>query len=207
MKKKLYIILLSLCLTFSFTACSSKEAPAEAPKTENKEKEEPKMETPAEKPAETPAPEETQKEDNPIDLISTGMTYEEVVKAFGVEGSKMSETSVSGSTVTVWSWNYSDGSGYITVTTQDGIVTAKNDVRVNTTKSNITLDIYNQITPGMTYDEVKTLIGSDGSLVTDTNLGGVQSTMYMWKSADGTGMASIMFQDGAVVSSSQSGLK
>lgn len=211
MKKKLYIVLLSLCLVFSATACGSKEEPVEPAKAESQETEESKTDTPTETPTtaptETPAPEETQKVDNPIDLISTGMTYEEVVKAFGVEGGKMSETTVSGSTVTVWSWNYTDGSGYITVTTQDGIVTAKNDVRVNTTTSNITLDIFNQITVGMTYEEVKALIGSDGTLMTDTDIGGVQSTMYMWKAADGIGSASIMFQNDAVVSGSQTGLK
>lgn len=211
MKKKIYIVLLSLCLVFSSTACGSKEEPVEPAKTEGQETEESKTETPTtaptETPTDTPAPEETQKVDNPIDLINTGMTYEEVVKAFGVEGGKMSETTVSGSTVTVWSWDYTDGSGYITVTTQDGIVTAKNDVRVNTTTSNITLDIFNQITVGMTYEEVKALIGSDGTLMTDTNIGGIQSTMYMWKAADGIGNASIMFQNNAVVSGSQTGLK
>ncbi|WP_346906076.1 DUF3862 domain-containing protein [Faecalicatena orotica] len=207
MKKKLCIVMLSLCLASSFTACGSKEEPAKPAETESPKTEESEMETPAETPVEKPAEDEIQNVDNPIDLISTGMTYEEVVKAFGVEGGKMSETTVSGSTVTQWFWNYADGSGYIAVTTQDGIVTAKNDVRINTTTSNITLDIFNQITTGMTYEEVKNLIGSDGTLTTDTNIGGVQSTMYMWKAADGIGIASIMFQNDAVVSASQTGLK
>lgn len=202
MKKKIYVMLLTLCLGISATACGSSETPKET------KKEEAVQQTPETTEAPTEAPtEEVTKIDNPIDLISTGMTYEEVVAAFGVEGGKMSETTVSGSTVTVWSWNYTDGSGYITVTTQDGIVTAKNDVRVNTATSNITLEIFNQIQVGMTYEEVKELIGSDGTLMTDTNIGGIQSTMYMWKAADGIGNASIMFQNGAVVSGSQTGLK
>lgn len=202
MKKKIYAMLLTLCLATSATACGSNKAPEETKKEETVQQAPEATETPTEAPTE-----EVTKVDNPIDLISTGMTYEEVVAAFGVEGGKMSETTVSGSTVTVWSWNYTDGSGYITVTTQDGIVTAKNDVRVNTATSNITLEIFNQIQVGMTYEEVKELIGSDGTLMTDTNLGGVQSTMYMWKAADGIGTASIMFQNDAVVSGSQTGLQ
>lgn len=206
MKKKIYAMLLTLCLATSATACGSSKVPEETAKEDTVQQTPEATEAPTETPTEAPT-EEVTKADNPIDLISTGMTYEEVVAAFGVEGGKMSETTVSGSTVTVWSWDYTDGSGYITVTTQDGIVTAKNDVRVNTTTSNITLEIFNQIQVGMTYEEVKGLIGSDGTLMTDTNLGGVQSTMYMWKAADGIGTASIMFQNDAVVSGSQTGLQ
>lgn len=213
MKKKIYAMLLTICLATSAMACGSSKAPEETTKEETVQQTPEATEAteaPTEAPTETPTEaqtEEVTKADNPIDLISTGMTYEEVVKAFGVEGGKMSETTVSGSTITVWSWDYTDGSGYITVTTQDGIVTAKNDVRVNTTTSDITLELFNQIQVGMTYEEVKELIGSDGILMTDTNIGGIQSTMYMWKAADGIGSASIMFQNGAVVSGSQTGLK
>lgn len=145
-------------------------------------------------------PEESQESVKPIDLIQVGMTYEDVVKALGVEGGKISE-------IAVYSWTYNDGSGYLTVTTQNGVVTAKNEVKTVTETCDITLDIFNSIKMGMTYDEVRDAIGADGTLITDTDLGGVSSKMYMWKAADGIGNATIMFQNDAVVSGSQTGLK
>lgn len=202
MKKKLMIIVLSAMLAISATACGSSAGEKKETKPDTTEAKEETKE-----PETTPPAEEPTKTDNPIELISTGMSYKDVVKAFGVDGGLMSQNTVSGSNVSVWKWDYTDGSGYITVTTQDGIVTAKNDVRLNAATSNITLEIFNSITAGMSYEEVKNLIGSEGTLLSDTDLGGIKSTMYMWKSADGLGNASIMFQNDAVVSGSQTGLK
>lgn len=141
-----------------------------------------------------------QENTKPIDLIQIGMTYDEVVKALGVEGGKISE-------IAVYSWTYNDGSGYLTVTTQNGVVTAKNDVKTVTETCDITLKIFNSIKMGMTYEEVRDTIGAEGTLITDTDLGGVSSKMYMWKATDGIGTATIMFQNDAVVSGSQTGLK
>lgn len=142
----------------------------------------------------------TQENVKPIDLVQMGMTYDQIVETFGVEGKKVSET-------IVYSWEYKDGSGYLTITTQNGIVTAKNDIRTVQETCDITLEKYSSIKTGMTYAEVKDIIGSDGTLMSDTDLGGIKSTMYMWRSSDGIGTATIMFQNDAVVSGSQVGLK
>lgn len=143
---------------------------------------------------------ESQEEVKPIDAVQLGMTYDEVVKALGLEGVKTSET-------VVYTWAYTDGSGYFTITTQNGIVTAKNDVKTSNETCKIDLEIYGQLKTGMTYDEVKEIIGSDGTLMTETDIGGVKSSMYMWRAEDGIGTASIMFQNDIVVSGSQTGLK
>lgn len=148
---------------------------------------------------ETAAP-ESQEAVKPIDAVQLGMTYDEVVKALGLEGVKTSET-------IVYTWAYTDGSGYFTVTTQNGVVTSKNDVKTSTDTCKINLEIYGQLKTGMTYDEVKEIIGSEGTLMTETNVGGVKSSMYMWRAEDGIGTASIMFQNDVVVSGSQTGLK
>lgn len=75
----------------------------------------------------------------------------------------------------------------------------------------ISLEEFNAIQTGMTYQEVFDIVGSRGSLLSETDLGlGDQyySAMYMW---EGEGMvganANVLFQGGVVVSKSQFGLE
>lgn len=75
----------------------------------------------------------------------------------------------------------------------------------------ISLEEFNAIQTGMTYQEVFDIVGSRGELLSETDLGlGDQyySAMYMW---EGEGMvganANVLFQGGVVVSKSQIGLE
>lgn len=75
----------------------------------------------------------------------------------------------------------------------------------------ISLDEFNAIQTGMTYQEVFDIVGSRGELLSETDLGlGDQyySAMYMWEGEGSTGAnANVMFQGGKVVSKSQFGLE
>lgn len=73
----------------------------------------------------------------------------------------------------------------------------------------MTLDIYNQITTGMTYGEVVNLVGAPGDLLSEVSTDGVERTaMYSW---DGQGMsganANITIQGERVISKAQFGLE
>jgi hypothetical protein len=70
----------------------------------------------------------------------------------------------------------------------------------------MTLAAFNQIAPGMTYDQVASLAGIPGTLQAESNAAGIDIKIYTWPGVDSGANASITFQDGGEVSKAQSGL-
>ncbi|WP_257144213.1 DUF3862 domain-containing protein [Bacillus cereus] len=69
---------------------------------------------------------------------------------------------------------------------------------------------FNQIKNGMSYEEVKSIIGNDGKVISEIAQTGNQfyTIMYSWKSEKGLGAnARFMFQEGKLQNKSQFGLK
>lgn len=60
--------------------------------------------------------------------------------------------------------------------------------------SGITADKFNQITMGMSYDQVKEIIGEDGKNISEAESGGSVATMYQWDEADGLGNVLIFWK-------------
>ena len=71
----------------------------------------------------------------------------------------------------------------------------------------ITLEQYNKIKEGMTYQQVVDIVGSEGSLTVNSSAGGISIEMYTWVSDNSYGLAEIGFQDGKVISMTQFGLE
>lgn len=70
----------------------------------------------------------------------------------------------------------------------------------------ITLDEFNQLKPGMTYQQVSQVFGSPGTLQSQTAIDGLgTSETYIWQNAPFVS-AIVMFQDAKLVSKSQLGL-
>lgn len=138
--------------------------------------------------------------------IENGMTYDEVVSIIGSEGSEQSTNEIGGIKTTMYEWE-SDGWGVATITFQNGKVTNKTQFGVNDqSAAKATMDKYNQVETGMTYDEVVAIMGGDGELSSDTKIAGVSSKLYMWDGEDIASNCSITFSDGKVSSKSQFGL-
>ncbi len=74
----------------------------------------------------------------------------------------------------------------------------------------ITIDKYNQIENGMTYEQVVKIIGCEGKLTASADIGGGTSQTYSWSSRDlGGGTtygATVVFIDGKVTGKYQIGL-
>ncbi|MDR6225131.1 DUF3862 domain-containing protein [Desmospora profundinema] len=70
----------------------------------------------------------------------------------------------------------------------------------------LTMDKYNQIENGMSYDEVVEIIGFEGEENSQNEVAGVKTVMYTWQNSDGSNMNAI-FQDDKLNSKSQFGLK
>lgn len=71
----------------------------------------------------------------------------------------------------------------------------------------ITLEQYNKIKEGMTYQQVVNIVGSEGSLTANSSAGGISIEMYTWVGDGSYAVAEIGFQNGKVISMTQIGLE
>jgi hypothetical protein len=67
---------------------------------------------------------------------------------------------------------------------------------------------FDQIQPGMSHDEITAIVGGPGTLSVSTNLAGYQGEIWQYTGCGGIGAnASIQFQDGAMITKAQFGLR
>lgn len=82
-------------------------------------------------------------------------------------------------------------------------IAAKND-------NKITLEEFNQIQTGMTYDEIIKIVGGEGTVLSETNIGNSEqyhTIIYMWEGSGSLGAnANVTIQGGKAVSKAQFGL-
>ena len=143
-----------------------------------------------------------------FDSIETGMSYDEVVAIIGEDGTNISESEVAGINTVIYEWTSSEIWGNANITFQNGKVVNKAQFGVSSGDDvEITLDQYNSIETGMSYDEVVEILGGEGSLLSDTEIAGSKSQIYMWNGTSLGANANITFSDGKVMAKAQSGLK
>ena len=78
-------------------------------------------------------------------------------------------------------------------------------------EASISLEEFNKIETGMTYEEVRDIIGGEGTLSSSVDMGigdEYKTELYQW-TGDGTigANANVTFQNGKVISKAQIGLK
>jgi hypothetical protein len=71
----------------------------------------------------------------------------------------------------------------------------------------ITMDKFERLQDGMSYSEVKAILGQPGEQLSSSSLGGSTTVMYQWRAEEGFGNMNAMFQDDKMISKSQYGLK
>lgn len=83
-----------------------------------------------------------------------------------------------------------------------------NSSSVENTEQGITAEKFNRIESGMTYDEVVNIVGSDGELLSQADVGGdeYKTEMYVWYGVVPGSNANVTFQGGKVVAKAQFGL-
>jgi len=69
----------------------------------------------------------------------------------------------------------------------------------------VTMAAYELIQKGMSYKQVRGIIGADGIETVRSELAGHTTVMYSWKNRNGSNM-NAMFQDGELVTKAQFGL-
>lgn len=70
----------------------------------------------------------------------------------------------------------------------------------------VTLSEFQQIQPGMTYDQVAQIVGDPGSQFQSQEMMGIKSDTYMWENGGGPNMV-CMFQNGKLINKTQVGLR
>ncbi|MCI8470341.1 MAG: DUF3862 domain-containing protein [Clostridia bacterium] len=74
----------------------------------------------------------------------------------------------------------------------------------------ITLEKFEKIETGMSYEQVVEIIGEEGSTISETNITNDEkyhTIMYSWKAKNGIANANVTFQGNKVISKAQVGLK
>lgn len=71
----------------------------------------------------------------------------------------------------------------------------------------ITLEKFSKIQTGMTYQQVVDIVGTEGTLSTESSVGNLTYQIYYWYGSDGISNATISFDNGKVSGKSQIGLK
>lgn len=135
--------------------------------------------------------------------ISMGMTYEQVKAILG-EGVEESSSGDGKLKTVSYSWQNDDGSN-ISVMLQGNKVINKAQAFLQSMDANVTLDKYNKINNGMTYSQVKAILG-EGQLISQGQLLGTKTEMFEWINSDGSNM-NVTFQNGKVQSKAQFQLK
>ncbi|BDG48752.1 DUF3862 domain-containing protein [Parageobacillus sp. KH3-4] len=151
-----------------------------------------------------------------FEQIKDGMTYEEVVKIIGAEGNLVSETGEKGTPTHTAIYEFEgDGSfgANANFTFQGGKLVNKSQFGIEdeaASKVTITKEEFDKIQNGMTYEQVKQIVGGEGHKVSETGKPGTpeHTVMYDYQGEGDIGVnASLMFQGGKLINKSQFGLK
>lgn len=135
--------------------------------------------------------------------IQMGMTYDQVKEVLG-DGQEQSSNEVSGIKTVMYSWSGS-GVSNMNVTIQNDEVVGKAQSGLYKDKANITMDQYNKIENGMTYDQVKGILG-EGEISSQTKIMDAESTMYSYINKDGSN-ANFTFDASGMSAKAQFNLK
>ena len=86
------------------------------------------------------------------------------------------------------------------------VQTTENE-KTTTKDVKVTLEQYNQIKDGMTYEEVVEIFGGKESTSSESEIAGIKSEIKAWNGNGTFSVATIGFTDGEVSSKSQTGLE
>ena len=69
----------------------------------------------------------------------------------------------------------------------------------------VTKSEYEKVSEGMSYSQVRAIIGCDGEEMSHSDYSGISTIMYSWKNSNGSNMI-VMFQDDRLINKSEFGL-
>ncbi|AGF54812.1 beta-lactamase-inhibitor protein BLIP [Clostridium phage HM T] len=202
------IIVLTMMSMALLSGCSDDKKSDNSKETANTSSESADTNVKQDDKKEEPKKEETKKEDTKITYenfmnIKMGQSYDEVKALLG-DGKESSSSDDGGIRTIMYQWQGS-GIGNISITFQNGAATIKAQAFLKDYDAKITMDKYNQIQNGMTYEQVKGILG-DGELSTETKIMDSDAKLYSYINKDGS-IATFNFSDDKLDTKSQYELK
>jgi Beta-lactamase inhibitor (BLIP) len=203
--KKWWVWVIAIIIIFAATGGGEDDAKPTSSDKGNK--------TEAKETSGTPAKDEPKESKNTIskeefEQVKDGMTYEEVVKIVGSEGEMLSETGEKGTQfhTVIYSWEGDSGWGAnANMTFQDGKLMAKAQAGVGGGSDiEVTLDQFNKLENGMTFEQVTEILGGEGELSSSA----ADTKMYSYTGKGDFGANVILsFQGNKLINKTQMGLK
>ena len=95
------------------------------------------------------------------------------------------------------------GIGALTSSDTNNTVTTETS---NVQEDKVTIEKFNQIETGMTYQQVVDIIGEEGILSTESSYGSQTMKVYGWYASNGISNATVSFTNNKVTAKSQIGL-
>lgn len=119
-----------------------------------------------------------------FEQIPMRATYDQVKQILNVEGQPVASNTIGN--ITTESYNFMVNGKRLYLTFQNGELSHKQCFEVMYCASKITLEQYNKIQQGMTYDQVKQIFGCDGELFSQTQFShGYASKGMVWLNKNG----------------------
>lgn len=137
--------------------------------------------------------------------IDFDMSYDDVVALIGEDGEPVSEATVGDVTTSIYQWG--DGFENFNVTFQNDKVIGKAQAGIIVSSTEVTLDMYNTIKNGMSYNDVVTAFGGEGAFLSNSKVMTMVTEIYMWPGTSLGANCNITFQDGKVIAKAQFGLE
>jgi hypothetical protein len=157
---------------------------------------------------EEPKKEEAKKPDTKITYenflsVKMGQSYDDVKAILG-EGKETSSSEINKIKTTIYNWN-GKGASNVIITIQNGEVKGKTQMGLNDSKTNITMDQYNKVEKGITYEQLKAILG-EGQILSETEIIKQKSIMYGYINKDGSN-ANFTFNNDSLAMKAQFNLK
>lgn len=139
--------------------------------------------------------------------LKAGISYQDAASLLGSEGELSTSSEIAGTKTEMYSWTAPNGIGTVSLTFSNDSLTSKMQLYLFQTEAVATMEKFNQVKSGMTYDQVKQIFGCDGALESEMTMLGTVTDTYVWQGTELLSSANITFTNGSVTSVTQVGLK
>jgi len=136
--------------------------------------------------------------------IKMKSSLDEVTKTMGGKGELSDSSEIMGDKMETYTW-YADTFSFVSVSFTNGKVDGKLQFGLNGKTKAVTLNQFDQVSSGMTYEQVKKIMG-EGYITSEHYILGSTMTTYEWDGNDLFSTASVTFDNGKVSSKYQTGL-